>query len=104
MTDAQQVETPKKRGAALPLIIVGALFVIGGAIGGLLAKASADRGAHATGPHSLSVGSYGGFNFRFTHTVHLDYTGLWIGLAVVIVGLVLLVIGIILAARRKRAA
>jgi predicted MFS family arabinose efflux permease len=104
MTDAQQVATPRRSRTGLVLLIVGALLVIGGVVGGLVAKASADRAAKATGPHSLTVGSYGGFNFRFTHTSQLDYTGLWIGVAVAAVGLVVLVIGIILTARKRRVA
>jgi hypothetical protein len=82
------------------LLAVGALMAIGGLIWGLAAKASADHALFtAFSMHTLPVHAFTQYTQR---SVVLDYTGLWTGILVAILGVIILVAGVVVAFAKRR--
>jgi hypothetical protein len=112
MTDAQHGEAPTSTlGTSAPrqhlyvilLLAVGVLMAVGGLIGGLVAKTSADQASRAdSAPRRLSVGSDSGYLFPGPHAIVPDYTGLSIGIIVAVLGVIVLLAGIIVASAKSR--
>jgi len=90
---------PLRRPSVVTLLTVGALAIVGGIIWVLIAQGSAD---HATTSASsvgvLPVHVYAQYTQRVVH----DYSALWMGALVAIVGVLLVVAGVIVAAARRR--
>ena len=88
--------------------MVGMLIAFGGLIGGLAAKASADHVAIiANSAKWLVASSSNPIVLTFPKTlghplVTADYTGLWVGLIVALLGVMLLSAGILLASVKPR--
>jgi hypothetical protein len=108
MTDAQHEETSlrrRNRRVVAVLLAVGLSTAIGGLVGGLASKASADHATLvASSARTLAVHSYGAYLFPGANSMVPDYTGLWIGIIVAAVGLIVLVAGATVASIRPRAA
>jgi hypothetical protein len=113
MTDAQHSEAPTTTlGTSVPrrklyvvLLAVGALMAVGGFIGGLVAKTSADHASLVdSAPRALPVGGYSGYLFPGPHAIVPDYAGLSIGIIVAVLGVIVLVAGIIVASVRTSVA
>jgi hypothetical protein len=114
MTDAQHGEaltttlgTPAHRRHlyVVLLLAVGVLMSVGGLIGGLVAKTSADHASRAdSAPRTLLVGVYGDYLFPGPHAIVPDYTGLSIGIIVAVLGVIVLLAGIIVASAKSRVA
>lgn len=83
----------------MTLLTLGALAILGGIIWVLIAQGSAD---HATSSASsigvLPVHVYAQYTQRVVH----DYSALWIGAFVAVVGVLLVVAGVIVASARPR--
>ena len=110
MTDAEQGADPTPRLGArvtrrkpdvLLLLTVGTLMVVGGLIGGLFAKASAEKAASGSPMPTLPVHVYAQYT---AHSIVPDYTGLGIGNLVAVLGLIIVVVCVIVASRRRRSA
>ncbi len=109
MNDAQRDEAPTTtRGTAVPrrnpyvvvLLAVGGLATIGGLIWGLAAKASADHALlMASSLPTLPVHTFTQYT---SHAIVLDYTGLWTGILVAILGVIILLAGVIVASTKRR--
>ncbi|MCU1582785.1 MAG: hypothetical protein QOD27_1682 [Microbacteriaceae bacterium] len=116
MTEAQQREAPTD--AAVPrrnshlalLLVVGVLMAVGGLIGGLVAKAFADHVSRvANSAKSLVPCGSDPIALCFPKTlghalVTADYTGLWIGILIAVLGVMVLLAGSIIASARPRVA
>ena len=109
MSDAPQNEASasavhRRISYVVVLLAVGALAVIGGVIWALTAKASANTVFSAPMP-TLPVYTYTQYT---QHTQHFsivpDYTGLWIGSLVAVIGLIILLAGVIVAFTKPRLA
>jgi hypothetical protein len=87
-----------RRNLAVWLLVLGALVVIGGATAGLIAKRSADvAAAVASSPaRLLTMTDELSLNFdpSSAHHVQPDYTGFWVGMCVVAVGVLTVIVGI----------
>ena len=111
LTDAQ---TSQRRVPPTALLAAsGLLLVIGGLVGGLLAKRAADAVSHAKSAATRLIGGdivsdkqMTGFTFdpSSAHYVPPDYTGFWIGMLVAALGLLALAtaVGVRLISRRAR--
>jgi len=107
MTDAQHDEAPTTRLGApflrrklyvVLLLAVGVLAAIGGLIGGLDAKAFADHALLvASSLRTLPVLGQDGYLFPGAHSIVPDYTGLWIGIIVAVLGVIVLLAGVAVA-------
>jgi len=99
-----------RRVRSLPvwLLVPGVLMALGGSIGGLVAKHSADiTSLLASQPKGLiSGGAASSMGLRFdpssAHFVPPNYAGLWLGIMIAAVGTVLGVTGAFIAIRQKR--
>jgi hypothetical protein len=101
--DRLGVPTAGRRFPARLLIAVGILAIVGGAVVVGDTKIAADQALHAGSSSTavLAVGVNSGYLFPAPGP---DYTGVWIGLVAVIVGIAALTIGLIAAYRRRRTA
>jgi hypothetical protein len=113
MTDAQHSEAPTttlgtsvpRRNLYVVLLAVGALMVVGGLIGGLVAKTSADHASLVdSSPRALRTMTYSGYLFPGPNAIVPDYAGLWIGIIVAVLGVIAVLAGIIVASARRRVA
>jgi hypothetical protein len=99
MTDETLGGVPHRNPYVVLLLAVGALTAIGGVIAGLAAKASAD--------HALAVGSslptlpVHTYTQYVSHSIAPDYTGLWIGILVAVIGVVILLAGVAAATKPR---
>lgn len=107
MSDALRDEAPAKavrrwNPYAVALMAVGVAVVVADAIWTLVSNASAGNVVfHASSMPTLPVHSF----VQYTqHFVGPDYTGLWIGPLVAVLGLIILIAGIIVAVTRRRIA
>lgn len=119
MTEAQQGEArtttpdaavPRRNSYVAPLLVVGVLVAVGGLIGGLVAKAFADHASLVANSAKVLV-SCGSdpIPLCFPKTlgyplVTADYTGLWIGILIAVLGVMVLLAGSIIASARPRVA
>jgi hypothetical protein len=107
MSDAPQGEASatavhRRNPYVVVLLTVGALTAIGGVIWGLTAKASADHAVlGASSMPTLPVHAYTEYT---QHFIAPDYMGLWIGLLVAVLGLIILLAGVVVAFTRPRMA
>lgn len=115
MTEAQQgaapttspgTAVPRRNSYVAPLLVVGVLMAVGGLIGGLVATASADHISRVANSAKtlVSCGS-DPIALCFPNTlghplVTADYTGLWIGLIVAVLGVIVLLARIIIASTK----
>jgi hypothetical protein len=114
MTDAQHSEEPtptlgasvlRRNPYVVWLLAVGVLMVVGGLIGALVAKTSADHALLAdSSPRALRTMTYSGYLFPGAHAIVPDYAGLWIGIIVAVLGVIAVLAGIIVASARRRVA
>lgn len=113
MTDAQRGAAPRQFSWAVLLVGSGVLLLVVGLLGGLAAKRSADIASYLAsqptgmvGGHILSSKRMTGFSFdpSSAHYVPPDYTGFWIGVLVVALGLIVVVAGMGVALVKRRAA
>lgn len=82
------------------LLAVGALAAIGGLVWGLAAKASAEHTVlGASSMPTLPVHVYTQYTQRF---IVPDYMGLWIGLLVAVLGVMILLAGVVFAFTKPR--
>ncbi|WP_426520173.1 hypothetical protein ACPPVQ_07450 [Diaminobutyricibacter sp. McL0618] len=82
------------------LLAVGVLMVLGGVVGGLAAKASADHPwSMGSSMPTLPIFVYTQYT-QATHPIVPDYTGLWIGIGVAVLGAIILAAGVIVASTK----
>jgi hypothetical protein len=97
-----------RRSLAVLLLVSGVLVAIGGSFGGLVAKRSADIASFlASQPKRLISDDPSNplalnFDPSSAHHIPPDYTGFWLGMSVVAVGILVLVAGIIVVIAKKR--
>jgi hypothetical protein len=107
MSDAPQDEASatavhRRNPYVVVLLAVGALAAIAGLIWGLAAKASADHTAlGASSMPTLPVHVYTQYT---QHFIVPDYMGLWIGLLVAVLGVIILLAGVVVAITKPRLA
>jgi hypothetical protein len=99
-----------RRSLAVWLLVPGALMAIGGSIGGLVAKRSADLASFLDSQpkrlisndpsNSLALN----FDPSSAHYVAPDYTGFWVGMIVVAIGVLGVLAGVVAAIAKKRRA
>ncbi|MDQ1577469.1 MAG: hypothetical protein QOE21_156 [Microbacteriaceae bacterium] len=116
MTEAQQRDAPtdaavhRRNFYVVLLLVVGVLMAVGGLIGGLVAKAFADQISRiANSAKSLVPCGSDPIALCFPKTlghalVTADYTGLWIGILVAVLGVIVLLARSIIASTRPRVA
>lgn len=87
----------RHRRSSVWLIALGALVAISGIAWAITAKVAADDSSlGSTVMHTLPVHAY----TQYTQVAHADYTGLWIGVSIAIIGLVLAFLGLVSARQR----
>jgi hypothetical protein len=107
MSGARQDEAPatagRRRNAYVVVLLTGgALAAIGGAIWGLAAKTSADHAVlGASSMPTLPVHAYTQYT---QHFIVPDYMGLWIGLLVAVLGVVIVLAGVVVVFTKPRMA
>jgi len=95
MTDAPRARGRWSPAAVLLLLGLGAALVIGGAVRALVVKSSIDHPSTFTDTMpTLPVHQYTQFTQR---VLAPDYAGLWIGIAVAVIGAAVVAVGIVVA-------
>jgi hypothetical protein len=98
--DASAAAVHRRNPYVVVLLAVGALAAIGGLIWGLAAKASAEHTVlGASSMPTLPVHVYTQYTQRF---IVPDYMGLWIGLVVAVLGVMILLAGVVVAFTKPR--
>ena len=93
------VDAPLRRPSVVTLLAVGALAILGGLVWELIARGSAENAAlPVSSMPVLPVHVYAQYTQRVVH----DYSALWMGALVAIVGVLLVVAGVIVASTRAR--